>query len=313
LQEVKKTPTPTVSQEFKKTPTPTVTQEIKKTPTPTVSQEIKKTPTPTPTVSQEFKRPTAVITQVSIVQKNSDKNGNFSQDQVQEIRKPIREEAKLNSPLIREEAKMASPLSKHETLKKIQKLNDEGDDNIWERSIKDILNMCEECAEENSLTENALMIFHSIAKKRKSLCQNYINDCLRIMSKGFYLDNRHILQTTEESMEELVMGLSASNIIPIVIQYVKTHDSPATQAFIRILTKIIMATNPTGLMGLMRIIINQMKDSLNHSNADVRKSVVFCLVEIQVMMQVDFAEYLEELTPSQQKLVTIYIQRRLSS
>ncbi|OMJ86770.1 hypothetical protein SteCoe_11624 [Stentor coeruleus] len=311
LQEVKKISTSVITQEIKKTPTVTVTQEIKKTPTPTVSQEIKKTPTTI--VSQEFKRPTAVITQVAIVQKNSDKTGNLGQDQIQEIRKPVREDAKLSSPLIKEENKGASPIPKHETLKKIQKLNDEGDDNIWERSIKDILNKCEECVEDNSLTETALLIFYNITKKRKNLCQNYINDCLRIMSKGYYLDNRHILQTTEECMEELVMGLSASNIIPIIIQYVKNNDSPATQAFIRILTKIIIVTKPTGLMGLMRIIINQMKDSLNHSNADVRKSVVFCLVEIQAMMQNEFTEYLEELTPSQQKLVTIYIQRRLSS
>jgi hypothetical protein len=45
----------------------------------------------------------------------------------------------------------------------------------------------------------------------------------------------------------------------------------------------------------------------------VRKSVVFCLVEIQTLIQNEFAAYLEELSPSQQKLVSIYIQRRITS
>lgn len=274
-------------------------------------QEMKKTPTPT--VSQEFKRPPAVVTQSGSLPRNLDKTGSFGQEPIQEIKKPIREEAKLSSPLIREEVKLTSSLSKQDTLKKIQRLNDEGDDHIWERSIRDILSMCEECVNDSTLTESALIIFQGIIKKHKALCQMHVSDCLRIMSKGYYLENRHILQTNEESMEELVENLPTAGIVPILLQYVKTQDVPAVQAFIRILTKIIMASKPNVLIGLMRSIMSQMKDSLNHGNADVRKSVVFCLVEIQTLIQNEFAAYLEELSPSQQKLVSIYIQRRISS
>lgn len=52
---------------------------------------------------------------------------------------------------------------------------------------------------------------------------------------------------------------------------------------------------------------------LNHSDADVRKTVVFCLVEMCLSgcFQVEELETNLLLNPSQVKLVQIYMQRRL--
>ena len=57
-------------------------------------------------------------------------------------------------------------------------------------------------------------------------------------------------------------------------------------------------------------------DVINHSNADVRKCCVFCLVEIHTVLsrldsQLFNQEYLSKLNPSQQKLVDIYIKRKV--
>ena len=52
---------------------------------------------------------------------------------------------------------------------------------------------------------------------------------------------------------------------------------------------------------------------LNNENADVRKSVVFCMVEINSIVQDDIwfqQAFLDKLTQSQQKLVDIYISRK---
>lgn len=49
---------------------------------------------------------------------------------------------------------------------------------------------------------------------------------------------------------------------------------------------------------------------MSNPNADVRKSVVFCLVEIQSVMKEDQIfndNFMEKLNQSQQKLVDIYI------
>jgi hypothetical protein len=55
---------------------------------------------------------------------------------------------------------------------------------------------------------------------------------------------------------------------------------------------------------------------INHTNADVRKCCVFCLVEIHTLLTLcdpsTFAkEFQARLNPSQQKLVDIYIKRKV--
>ena len=218
-------------------------------------------------------------------------------------------EIKKNS---REEVKTTFPSSKQEALKKLQKLNEEGDDFMWEKNFKDFLNICVECQNEPSLAEATIKTLQSIFIKRRGLCQSYVYECIFAVAKGFYTESRNIMQITEEIIEELVCSMNCTVIIPVLIQNIREQEVPAIQGFIRILTKVVTLAKPSNLMSIMRTIMNQMKDSLNHGNADVRKSVVFCLVEIQAVIKEDFNQYLEELTPSQQKLVGIYIQRRLA-
>ena len=218
-------------------------------------------------------------------------------------------EIKKNS---REEVKTTFPSSKQEALKKLQKLNEEGDDFMWEKNFKDFLNICVECQNEPSLGEATIKTLQSIFIKRRGLCQSYVYECIFAVAKGFYTESRNIMQITEEIIEELVCSMNCTVIIPVLIQNIREQEVPAIQGFIRILTKVVTLAKPSNLMSIMRTIMNQMKDSLNHGNADVRKSVVFCLVEIQAVIKEDFNQYLEELTPSQQKLVGIYIQRRLA-
>ncbi len=55
---------------------------------------------------------------------------------------------------------------------------------------------------------------------------------------------------------------------------------------------------------------------INHANADVRKCCVFCLVEIYAVLSphsedVFQSVFLDKLNPSQQKLVDIYIKRKI--
>lgn len=120
-----------------------------------------------------------------------------------------------------------------------------------------------------------------------------------------------MLQATEEAIEELINPHNPATLIPLLLQFTAKEEVPAIQAFIRQLTKAIKRCPSDKLSGMMRVLTDQMKDSFNHSNADVRKSVVFCLVEIHYIVGDSFNAYLEELSPSQQKLVTIYIQRRI--
>lgn len=57
-------------------------------------------------------------------------------------------------------------------------------------------------------------------------------------------------------------------------------------------------------------------EAINHANADVRKCCVFALVEVhaavsKVDKQAFYKEHMARLNPSQQKLVEIYIKRKI--
>ena len=50
---------------------------------------------------------------------------------------------------------------------------------------------------------------------------------------------------------------------------------------------------------------------MNNDNADVRKSVVFCLVDVHTVVGDElFCHFMNKLNPSQQKLVDIYVKRK---
>lgn len=54
-----------------------------------------------------------------------------------------------------------------------------------------------------------------------------------------------------------------------------------------------------------------MPQAFNNESADVRKAVVFCLVDVYLVLGDELTQHLEGLTTAQLKLVTIYINRTL--
>jgi hypothetical protein len=53
---------------------------------------------------------------------------------------------------------------------------------------------------------------------------------------------------------------------------------------------------------------------MNHSQANVRKTLVFCLVDAYFIMEKDvYEKYLSKFNQNQQKLITIYIERKSNS
>lgn len=107
-----------------------------------------------------------------------------------------------------------------------------------------------------------------------------------------------------------------------ICNLIREQEPPRLQAVLRLAEhqiKVINSKLPEGerlgnqkvhyLLTLSKALAQQM----GNPNADVRKTVVFCLVEIcqAVGLEVFQSEVVESLlNPSQQKLVHIYIQRR---
>jgi len=89
------------------------------------------------------------------------------------------------------------------------------------------------------------------------------------------------------------------------------EEHPIVQILIKHISGIYNKNVTDKTEALLPSLMEKFKELFSHSNPEMRKSVVFCLVDLSFIFE-DFVElYLKDLAASQQKLVSIYIQRRL--
>jgi CLIP-associating protein 1/2 len=164
-----------------------------------------------------------------------------------------------------------------------------------------------------SVRDLAIQTINTLIIRNPSKLSPILTETLNDLVKGFYSEDRSLHQATEDLIEEILSCHNNPEVITVVTKTITLTEIPATQAIIRQLTKAIKRLPAESIVGYLRMVMDKMKECFNHNNADVRKSVVFCLVEIFILLGRRFQPYLDELSPSQQKLVNIYIQRRQES
>lgn len=71
--------------------------------------------------------------------------------------------------------------------------------------------------------------------------------------------------------------------------------------------------HPTPLAPLAPALVSLCAQAFNHPSADVRKAVVFCLVDMYLVLGEALTPHLQALSTAQLKLVTIYITRTLKA
>ena len=82
------------------------------------------------------------------------------------------------------------------------------------------------------------------------------------------------------------------------------------QVPIRLIGRLAARLPNMALLERVPEFINALYEGFKHRNADVRKAVVFCLVDLYMRLREEFNPWLQPLNTSQLKLVTIYINRQ---
>ncbi|PPD87989.1 hypothetical protein GOBAR_DD15076 [Gossypium barbadense] len=73
--------------------------------------------------------------------------------------------------------------------------------------------------------------------------------------------------------------------------------------------KLVGQLSQEDLMSLLPSFLPAIFEAFGNQSADVRKTVVFCLVDIYIMLGKAFLPHLEGLNSTQLRLVTIYANR----
>ncbi|TYI70610.1 hypothetical protein E1A91_D08G233500v1 [Gossypium mustelinum] len=96
-----------------------------------------------------------------------------------------------------------------------------------------------------------------------------------------------------------------SVIVPLLV----TEDEKTLVICINCLTKLVGRLSQEELMAQLPSFLPSLFEAFGNQSADVRKTVVFCLVDIYIMLGKAFLPHLERLNSTQLRLVTIYANR----
>ena len=94
-------------------------------------------------------------------------------------------------------------------------------------------------------------------------------------------------------------------LVPVVLK----EAPPTLQLAIRLMSRLVGRFSQLQLLSILPQLLPPLFEAFRNPNADVRKAVVFCLVDMYLVLGEQLTPHLEELSTSQLKLVTIYINK----
>lgn len=118
-----------------------------------------------------------------------------------------------------------------------------------------------------------------------------------------YSDEETIFQIVDDLVDAEDGSQNAMELLMILSELIVREEPPILQALIKIEKYIISKCSNYELTHNLKEITEPLISTFSHPHANVRKSVVFCLVELYFTIGDSFESCLEELNPSQQKLV----------
>ncbi|KAH7302208.1 hypothetical protein KP509_23G060800 [Ceratopteris richardii] len=97
--------------------------------------------------------------------------------------------------------------------------------------------------------------------------------------------------------------------LSVVVPLLNSEDEKTLVTCISCLTKLVGRLPSEDLMAQLPSFLPALFDAFGNQSADVRKTVVFCLVDIYIVLGKAFLPYLGSLSSTQLRLVTIYANR----
>ncbi|KAJ1639527.1 armadillo-type protein, partial [Pavlovales sp. CCMP2436] len=121
--------------------------------------------------------------------------------------------------------------------------------------------------------------------------------------------SREVCLAAEECLELVVATSDPRRCLAVLIPVAAREETPVLQASIRLISRIVPRMGAAELQQLLPQLLPPLFDAFKSPSADVRKAVVFALVDMYLVLGDELTPHLSELSTSQLKLVTIYINR----
>ncbi|XP_023759265.1 CLIP-associated protein [Lactuca sativa] len=204
-----------------------------------------------------------------------------------------------------------STTTKRTALQQLVDASVANDSSVWTKYFNQILMVILEVLEDTdpSIRELALLLISEMLKNQK----DGMEDSIEIVAeKLLHLTKDTIPKVSNEAEHCLSVVFSQYDpfrCLSVIVPLLVTEDEKTLVACINCLTKLVGRLSQEELMGQLDSFLPALFDAFGNQSADVRKTVVFCLVDIYIMLGKGFLPYLEGLNSTQLRLVTIYANR----
>ncbi|PSR86388.1 CLIP-associated protein [Actinidia chinensis var. chinensis] len=201
--------------------------------------------------------------------------------------------------------------SKRSALQQLVDASIANDQSIWTKYFNQILTVILEVLDdsETSVRELALSLIAEMLKNQKDAMEDSVEI---VIEKLLHVTKDITPKVANEAEHCLAIVLSqydAFRCLSVIFPLLVTEDEKTLVTCINCLTKLVGRLSQEELMPQLPSFLPALFEAFGNQSADVRKTVVFCLVDIYIMLGKAFLPYLEGLNSTQLRLVTIYANR----
>ncbi|WOH01829.1 hypothetical protein DCAR_0521214 [Daucus carota subsp. sativus] len=204
-----------------------------------------------------------------------------------------------------------SSASKRDALQQLVETSVANDHSIWTKYFNQILTVVLEILDDSdsSIRELALLLVVEMLKNQKDPMEDSVEI---VIERLLHVTKDPVAKVASEAESCLTLVLSQYDpfrCLSVVVPLLVTEDEKTLVTCINCLTKLVGRLSQEELMTQLPSFLPSIFEAFGNQSADVRKTVVFCLVDIYIMLGKAFLPYLEGLNSTQLRLVTIYANR----
>ncbi|XP_011080151.1 CLIP-associated protein isoform X2 [Sesamum indicum] len=201
--------------------------------------------------------------------------------------------------------------NKHDALQQLLEVSLSNDDSIWSKYFNQILTAILEVLDDSDSTicELALAVIVEMLKNQKDSMEDSVEIVIEKLLHVTKDSVQKVSNKSEYCFTILLSQYDPFRCLRVIVPSLVTEDEKTLMTIINCLTKLVARLSQEELMAQLPSFLPALFDAFGNQSADVRKTVVFCLVDIYIMLGKAFLPYLEGLNSTQLRLVTIYANR----
>lgn len=182
---------------------------------------------------------------------------------------------------------------------------------VWSKCFNQILKAVLEALDDSdtSIRDVSLQLLAEMANHQKIFMEDFIEVVIEKLLHVTKDTISEVSNTAEKCLFFVSSEYDPFQCLNAIAPMLNTEDECALLTCIQSLTKLLSRFSQVELLDQLPSFLPLLFDAFGNRSAAVRKTVVFCLVDIYVKLGKAFLPYLEDLNSTQLRLVTLYANR----